>query len=71
MLKDAADKAHTSISDFVRRKAIAAAEAEILSRTNVIIPAEHWEAFEAWVNLPPKSVPAFRELARRKPAWEK
>ena len=71
ILGEAADQARTSLSDFVRRKAIAAAEDEILNRSNVIIPAEHWEAFEAWVNGPPKVIPALVELARRKPAWEK
>ena len=71
LLEEAAGQARTNLSDFVRRKALEAAETEILARTNVVIPAEHWEAFEAWVHSPPKSVPAFRELARHKPTWER
>ena len=71
MLEEAAEQARTSLSDFVRRKAIEAAEEEILSRTNVVIPAEHWEAFEAWVKRPPQVIPALVELARRKPTWER
>ena len=71
LLQDAAEQAQTSLSDFVRRKAIEAAGAEILSRTSVTIPAERWEAFEEWVSRPPMAVPAFRELARHKPTWER
>ena len=71
ILQEAADQAHLEIGDFMRTKAIEAVETEILERKNVTIPVEHWDAFTAWLNRPPKSIPALRELARHKPAWER
>jgi uncharacterized protein (DUF1778 family) len=48
LLEAASEQARTSLSDFVRRKAEDAAEAELLERRIVTIPAKDWEAFEAW-----------------------
>lgn len=57
ILEAAAELAHTSLSDFVRRKALESAEVEVLGRTVVTIPAEDWPAFEAWVNRPAETCP--------------
>ncbi|MBI3420285.1 MAG: DUF1778 domain-containing protein, partial [Proteobacteria bacterium] len=56
--------------DFVRRKALEAAELDILSRSVVTIPAENWEAFETWAKQPPKKLPAIEELLRTPLTWE-
>ncbi len=48
VLEAAAEQAHTNLSDFIRRKALAAAEADVVNRTVVTIPARDWEAFESW-----------------------
>jgi len=69
LLEVAAEQAHTSLSDFIRRKALDAAEIDVLDHRVVTIPAAHWETFENWVNAPAKSVPALRELAAYRPAW--
>ncbi len=71
ILEAAAEQAHTSLSDFVRRKALEAAEAELLTRTIVTIPAKDWEAFEGWINRPPETIAALDELAERTPSWER
>ena len=71
ILEAAAEQAHTSLSDFVRRMALESAEAEVLNRTIVTIPAKDWEAFEAWIHRPAETIPAIAELARRTPSWEK
>ncbi len=71
ILEAAAELAHTSLSDFMRRKALESAEAEVLNRTIVTIPAKDWEAFEAWINRPAEAIPALTELARRPPSWER
>lgn len=71
VLEAAAEQARTSLSDFVRRKAVEAAEADVLNRTVVIIPAKDWEAFEAWINRPAEVVPALKKLARIVPSWER
>jgi len=71
ILEAAAEQAHTSLSDFVRRKALEAAEIEVLNRTIVSIPAKDWEAFEAWINRPAETIPGLADLARRTPSWER
>ncbi len=54
ILEAASAEARTSLSEFIRRKAVDAAESEILERRIVAIPAEDWEAFEAWAKRPPQ-----------------
>jgi uncharacterized protein (DUF1778 family) len=71
ILEAAAEQARTSLSDFVRRKALDAAEAEVLNRTIVTIAAKDWEAFEAWINRPAETVPELTKLARIIPSWER
>jgi uncharacterized protein (DUF1778 family) len=68
ILEAAAEQAHTSLSDFMRRRAIEAAETEILNRTIVTIPAKDWEAFEVWLGRPAAAIPALTELAKRSAA---
>ena len=69
LLEAAAGQARTNLSDFIRRRAIAAAEAEVLERRVVTIPAKDWAKFEAWASAPAKEVPALRKLAKTRPAW--
>jgi uncharacterized protein (DUF1778 family) len=69
MLEAAAAQTRTNLSDFVRRKALEAAELELLDHRIVTIPAADWEKFEAWAHAPAKPVPALRELAATRPAW--
>ncbi len=71
LLDAAAEESRTSVSDFVRRAAVEAAEMEILNRSTVVIPAESWEAFEAWAARPAEDVPGLVELFSRKPTWER
>jgi uncharacterized protein (DUF1778 family) len=71
LLEAASDQARTSLSEFIRRKAVDAAESEMLERRIVTIPADDWEAFEAWTRQPSRDVPALRELATRKPTWRR
>ena len=52
MLEVAAAQARTNLSEFVRRRALDAAEMELLSHPRVTIPAADWEKFEAWANAP-------------------
>jgi len=69
LLEEASGHARTSLSDFVRRKALEAAEVDVLNRSTVQIPAEHWESFEAWANRPAKAIPGLKKLARKAPDW--
>jgi len=70
LLEVAAEQARTSLSDFVRRRALEAAEMEVLEYRVVTIPAEDWEKFEAWVGAPAKDVPALRALDASRPVWQ-
>lgn len=70
LLEAAAAQARTSLSDFVRRKALEAAELEILDQRTITIPAADWERFEAWVMAPAKLVTALRDLAATELAWK-
>jgi uncharacterized protein (DUF1778 family) len=71
ILEAASEQAHTSLSEFVRRKAVDAAESDMLERRIITIPAKDWEAFEAWTRQPPQEIPALRELAGKDPTWRR
>jgi uncharacterized protein (DUF1778 family) len=74
LLQDASDEMRTSISDFVRRKAIEAAELQLMERRVVSIPAKDWEKIEAWAAAPArkaKAMPRLAALAKAKPTWER
>ncbi len=67
LLEAASEQARTSLSDFIRRKALEAAEIDILERRVVTIPAQDWETFEAWADRPSRRIAALEELARTDP----
>lgn len=71
LLEAASEQAHTSLSDFVRRRALEAAEVDVLERSIVTISAKDWPAFEAWVARPARAVPALKKLARKTPTWQR
>jgi len=71
LLERAAEQSRTTVSDFMRRKAIDAAESDLLNRTTVTIPAKDWQAFEAWAARPAETIPALTALSRRRPTWER
>jgi uncharacterized protein (DUF1778 family) len=71
LLEAASSQARTNVSDFVRRKAIEAAEIEVMERRIITIPAKDWARFEAWAARPARAIPALEELARRAPTGRK
>ena len=71
LLEEAAEQAHTNLSDFIRRKALEAAETDVLNRTVVTIPAKDWASFEAWLERPAEKIPALEQLMSRIPTWER
>ncbi len=71
LLEAAAEQSRTTLSEFMRRKSVEAAEMEVLDRRIVTIPAKEWEALEAWINRPPAAKERLAKLARRKPSWER
>ena len=71
LLEAASELARTSLSEFIRRKALDAAEADIVERRIVTIPAKDWEAFEAWTNRPAREIKGLKDLAGKTPTWRK
>jgi uncharacterized protein (DUF1778 family) len=65
LLEAASEQAHTNLGDFVRRKALEAAETDFLERRIVTISAKDWEAFEAWAHRPPQEIAALTRLSRK------
>jgi uncharacterized protein (DUF1778 family)/GNAT superfamily N-acetyltransferase len=68
ILKAAAEQSRTTLSDFIRCKAVEAAEINMFYRGLIAIPADDWEAFDAWINRPAEENPALAELALRAPS---
>jgi uncharacterized protein (DUF1778 family) len=71
LLEAASEQARTNLSDFVRRKALEAAEVDVLERRVVTIPAKDWERFESWAAKPAREIAGLKELARRPPTWRR
>lgn len=71
LLEAASELERTSLSEFIRRKALEAAEAEILERRIVTIPAKSWKAFEAWANRPAQEIKGLRDLVGKTPTWRR
>jgi uncharacterized protein (DUF1778 family) len=71
LLEAASSQARTNVSDFVRRKALEAAEMDMLERRIVTIPAKDWKRFEAWAAKPACKIAGLSELAGRPPTWRK
>jgi uncharacterized protein (DUF1778 family) len=68
LLEAASELARTSLSEFIRRKALGAADADILQR-RIAIAAKDWEAFEAWKNSPVREIEGLKDLARKAPTF--
>jgi uncharacterized protein (DUF1778 family) len=64
-LESAAALEHTSLSDYVRRTVIMAAELAIMEQRVFTIPADKWDEFEAMLDRPPERNPKLEELFRR------
>jgi uncharacterized protein (DUF1778 family) len=71
VLEAAAAEEHTTLSDFMRRMAVQAAETALFHRNVVSIPAQDWEAFEAWIGGPPVDNSGLAAIAKRAPSWER
>ena len=71
LLEEASSQARTNVSDFVRRKALEAAELEVLERRIVTIPAKDWERFESWAAQPAREIAGLEQLFSLTPTWRK
>jgi uncharacterized protein (DUF1778 family) len=69
LLEAASELARTSLSEFIRRKALDAAELDVVERRIVTIPAKNWKKFEAWADRPAAEIEGLKDLARKTPTW--
>ena len=69
--KTAIGQARIRLSAFVRRKAVDAAECEMLERRVATIPANDWERFESCASQPAREIPANKEPAAQAPTWQR
>ena len=65
MLQAAAEQSRSTVSDFMRRKALEAAQTALIERRVVTLSTSDWEAFEARMAAAPKVIPQVQELFRR------
>ncbi|HEY1613161.1 MAG TPA: DUF1778 domain-containing protein [Rhizomicrobium sp.] len=71
LLEAASEQSHANLSDFIRRKALEAAEIDFLERRGVTISSGDWEAFEAWAHRPGQKNESLAKLLRMRPKWQK
>jgi uncharacterized protein (DUF1778 family) len=71
ILEAASSQARTNVSDFVRSKALEAAELEVMQRQTVTIPAKDWERFKSWAAQPAREIPGLKKLFAMTPTWRK
>jgi len=71
LLEAASSHSRTNLSDFVRRKALEAAELDVLERRIVTIPAKDWKRFEAWATEPAREISGLKDLALRPSTWRR
>lgn len=70
LLQIAANRAHSSVSDFVRHNALEAAAQVLMERRIIQIPAEAWDEIDAYLAAPAKQKPELQSLAHHKTAWQ-
>ena len=71
LMKAAADAGATESERSALRKMLETAELEMMDRRIVTIPADAWDAFEAWAARPAQAIPALQELAGTVPTWRR
>src|SRR5262245_32377418 len=62
LLEAAAELAGTSVVEFVRRKALEAAQRDLLERQLNTIAPEDWETFEGWAHHPVQEIDDRKDL---------
>jgi uncharacterized protein (DUF1778 family) len=69
LLEAAAESAKTNLSDFIRRKAVEAAEESLMERRVIELSAADWENFEVQMKAPPRRIDAVAALMERTRTW--
>jgi uncharacterized protein (DUF1778 family) len=64
MIEGVAKRAHTNLSDYVRRSALEAADADLSDHRVFTVRPEDWEKFETWSAEPARVIPEIRNLMK-------
>jgi uncharacterized protein (DUF1778 family) len=71
LLVEAAARAEgTTVSDFIVREAVNAAELAISSEAAIVMSDEDWDWFTRRLEEPPRVIPELKRLFERKPVWD-
>jgi uncharacterized protein (DUF1778 family) len=70
-LQIAASAARRSVSEFVLESAMARAEETLPDRQHFGLDAEQWEAFQAALDAPPRSVPRLKTFLQQPSIFER
>jgi uncharacterized protein (DUF1778 family) len=70
-LQIAASAAQRSVSEFVLESAMARAEETLPDRRHFGLDAAQWEAFQAALDAPPRSVPRLQTLLQQPSVFER
>jgi uncharacterized protein (DUF1778 family) len=71
LLQVAADAEHRSLSEFVLESAIRHAEETLPDRRRFGLDAEQWEAFQALLEAPPRTLPRLARLLQEPSVFER
>jgi uncharacterized protein (DUF1778 family) len=63
-LQAAALLKHKTVSEFILENALSAANEVLADRRHFVLNAEQWEAFQAALDAPPRSLPRLERLMR-------
>lgn len=70
ILQAAATASHKSVSEFVLETALSEAEERLADRRIFPLDAEHWDAFVAALDAPPRRLPRLERLFREPSAFD-
>jgi uncharacterized protein (DUF1778 family) len=71
LLQVAADAAHRSVSEFVLESAIRRAEETLPDRRRFSLDDAQWEAFQAILNAPTRTIPRLTKLMQEPSIFER
>lgn len=57
------------VAEFIRRRALDAAEMDVTERRIVTIPTKDWKKFKAWANRPAEEIDGLKDLTSKASTW--
>jgi len=70
LISEAAKISHTTVSAFVRQRAVEAAENIILDQTRFVLTTEQWKVLDAAFSEPPCILPQLQSKLAKSDPWD-